>query len=354
MQSCLRSLRVLVVLSFSAMVAAQDAPLISGALGWITTRTDGNTFAQPVVAPVAVVPIGDRFVIESRADVRGFLFWPKNGNFSSDYFATLEYLQLDFIANKRLTVSVGKFLTPFGTYNERLTPIWIHNFQDPPIIFAIGSRSSGYSTGAMIRGALFSTPKVEFNYAAYVSASSTVTQFESARTAGFRGSFYFPEQRLEIGASYQRYLQSSLSGSTVGVPASQLDARDTNNVGMHLWWQPLVPLHIKSEFAHSPSGYGYWIEAAYRLGNPEKGTSWSNGFEPLFRYQQFFRTTLHRSDLLPVSGEHTADFGLNYYLPKSVRLNGTYSRQFTPAGATNVWNFAVTYRFMLPLAKGGS
>jgi hypothetical protein len=347
----------LFVLTFALPVVAQDAPLISGGLGWITTRSGGNAFAQPVIAPVAVVPIGNRFVIESRADVRGFLLWPNtpNGNFHSDWFATLEYLQLDFVASKHLTVSAGKFLTPFGTYNERLTPIWIRNFQDVPLIYPIGTRSTGHSTGAMLRGDLFSTPNVTFSYVAYVSALSTVKQFQSARTAGFRGSFFFPMQRLEIGASYQRYLQSSLAGTTVGVPASQLDANDTNNLGVHLWWQPRgVPLHLKSEFAHSESGYGYWIEGAYRLGSPDKKSGWATKFEPILRYQQFFRTSLHRSDLLPASNQQQADFGLNYYLPKSIRLNANYSRAFTLGGDRNEWNFAVTYRFMVPLGHRGS
>jgi hypothetical protein len=354
MQPRLRLLFVIIALNSVLALAAQDAPLITGGLGWITTVADGNTSAQPVIAPVAVVPLGGRFVVESRADIRGFLFWPKQGDFSSSKFTTLEYLQLDFIANKRLTITAGKFLTPFGTYNERLSAIWIHNFEDAPIIYPIGTRSTGYSTGGMIRGALFSNPKVEFNYIAYVAASSSVEQFQSARTAGFRGSFFFPGQRLEIGTSYQRFLQDTLNGRTTGVPIAQQDANNTNNVGVHLWWQPRsVALHIKSEFAHSQSGYGYWIEGAYRVGHQSGSTNWVNGLEPLIRYQQFFRTSFHRGDLLPATNEQQADFGLNYYLPRAVRLTANYSRQFAPAGDRNIWNFGITYRFMLPLAKGG-
>lgn len=350
MPSFFRSLGILLCCLLTVSLFAQDSPLISGGIGWITTHSDGSTSAQPVVAPVAVVPLGDRVVIESRADVRGFLLWPNtpNGNFQANSFATLEYLQLDFIVNKRATITAGKFLTPFGTYNERLTPIWIRNFQDVPIIYPIGTRSTGYSDGAMVRGSLFSVPKVEFNYVAYFSALSTVTQFQSSRTTGFRGSFFFPTQRLEVGGSYQRYLQDSLSNASVSPVPS---ARDTNNLGVHLWWQPNgAPVQIKSEFSHSPSGYGFWIEGGYRA-EFDQSSSWLKRFEPQVRYQQFFRTSLQRGDLLPAQDQQQADFGLNYYLPKSVRLQANYSRQFTPTGDHNIWNFAVTYRFMLPLAR---
>ena len=336
-------------------LSAQEAPLITGGLGFITTHDSGSTFAQPVVAPVAVLPLGNHFLVESRADVRGFLLWPQNGPFQSDSFATLEYLQLDVIANKHLTITGGKYLTPFGTYNERLSAIWIHNFQDAPLIYPIGTRSSGYSDGAMIRGSLVSTKAVDFTYVAYFSASSNVEQFQSARTAGFRGSLFFPAARLEVGASYQRFLQSSLTNSGGTLPTGLQNSNDTNNVGVHFWWEPThTGLQLRSEFAHSPSGYGYWLEAAYRVGAERSDRRWYDGFEPLFRMQQFFSTTPHAGDLLPRGNTQQADFGLNYYLPHSVRLNGSYSRQFAATGDRNIWNFALTYRFMLPLAKGGS
>lgn len=345
----------LAIIAITAGLSAQEAPLITGGLGFITTHDSGSTFAQPVVAPVAVVPLGSHLLLESRADVRGFLLWPQNGEFQSNWFATLEYLQLDVIANKHLTFTAGKYLTPFGAYNERLSALWIHNFQDAPLIYPIGTRSTGYSNGAMIRGSLVSTKAVDLNYVAYFSANSNVQQFQSARTAGFRGSLFFPAARLEVGGSYQRFLQSSLTISSGALPPSLETSDDTNNVGMHLWWDPVnTGFQLRSEFAHSLSGYGYWAEAAYRAGTETGDRRWYNGFEPLFRIQQFFSTEARAGDLLPKTDTQRADFGLNYYLPHSVRLNGSYSRQFTPAGDRNVWNFALTYRFMLPLAKGGS
>jgi len=47
------------------------------------------------------------------------------------------------------------------------------------------------------------------------------------------------------------------------------------------------------------------------------------------------------------------DFGLNYYLPHNVRLNGSYGRQFSSAGNANIWNFEIVYRFLFPAWPGG-
>ena len=70
------------------------------------------------------------------------LFFPKGAGqpgYTSSSFQGLSYLQADFLASSHLTVVAGEFLTPFGTYNERLTPLWIGSFQDIPLIFPLGT-----------------------------------------------------------------------------------------------------------------------------------------------------------------------------------------------------------------------
>src|ERR1700733_7706195 len=133
---------------------AQNAPLISGGVGFLTNTSGGVTSVQPVITPVAAVPLGEHLLVESRAFLEGNIA-PKNGNtgpYEGSFFVGLQYLQLDYIATPKLTVTVGEFLTPFGTYNERLTPIWITNLQDAPLIYPIGNQH-GASVGAMLRGA---------------------------------------------------------------------------------------------------------------------------------------------------------------------------------------------------------
>lgn len=330
---------VVTLVVFGLRAAAQDTPLISGAVGFLSTTNGGVTFVQPVIAPLAAIPIGSKFLVESRADLRGFIA-PTNGNgpYEGQFFATLEYLQLDFLVNSKLTITAGRFLTPFQTYDERLTPIWIRNFPEAPLIFPIGTRTSGSSDGGMVRGDFVSKPGWQLNYAAYFSANCTVENLQAGRSTGFRSGVFIPSKRLEIGASYERFLQDQHS----------------NAVGTYVWWKPWsFPMQVRSEYAHAPHGQGYWIEAAYRLSQFSGSNSWIGRLQPEFRMQQFFRSSAGHGDALPSHDTNQADFGLNYYFPYELRLSASYSRQFTSPVDRNIWNIALTYRFLFPALPGG-
>lgn len=333
-----RYLVTMVGLPFLLTVAAraQDAPLISGAVGFVSTTSGGQTFLQPLIAPVAVVPLGDHFVFESRADLRGFIArGPGNGPYEGQFFATLEYAQLDYLVNKRLTISVGRYLTPFNTYDERLSAIWIRDLPDAPLLFQVGTRTSGSSNGAMVRGVAANTSSWEWNYAAYFSAASTIDQAQSGRAAGMRSGIFLPHQQLEVGGSYQRFLQD----------------KHQNIAGAYLWWVPVnVPVQIRSEYAHSPQQHGYWVEGAFRFTRANTISSLASRIQPVVRVQRFVQETPGFSALSNSNNTNAADFGLNVYLPQDVRVSSSYSRQFTSLGDFNVWNVDLTYRFMLPLS----
>jgi hypothetical protein len=324
---------------FGGRAQAQNAPLISGGIGFLTTTNGGVTSYQPVLAPVAAVPLGEHLLVESRAFIEEFVA-PKNGSsgpYQGNFFAGLQYLQLDYLATSKLTVTVGDFLTPFGTYNERLAPIWISNFQDAPLISPIGIQD-GSSVGVMLRGNAFSNSHLQLNYAGYFSAASNVSQFPAERASGGQFSMYVPDERLEIGTSYSRLLQGQQGNST----------------GIHVWWQPYrVPLAVRSEYAHGPHSQGYWIETAYRLSQWNGADSWLGRLEPVFRMQQTFRDNVGQSDHLPAVDTQRADFGLDYHLPHEVRINASYARQFSSTGNENVWETTLTYRFLFPAWKGG-
>jgi hypothetical protein len=339
-RNILWALSMLLLLPFSGLKAdAQNTPLISGGVGFLTSTNGRVTTLQPVISPVAAVPLGEHLLVESRAYIADFIA-PKNGNsgpYEGNFFAGLQYLQLDYIAAPKLTVTVGDFLTPFGTYNERLAPIWISNFQDAPLIYPIGIQN-GSGVGAMLRGNAYSTSHLRLNYAGYFSALSNVKQFSGERGSGGQVSMYLPDKRLEIGVSYSRLLQG----------------QQGNSVGVDVWWQPYrVPLAIRSEYAHGPHAQGYWVEAAYRLSQWNGPDSWLGRLEPVFRMQQTFRDSLG-SDQLPAASTQRADFALDYHLPHEVRVNTSYSRQFASTGNTNIWETAVTYRFLFPAWKGRS
>jgi hypothetical protein len=340
MKRSIETVLFLLIFAVGLASAQSGVPIISGGAGFISTTDDGQNFFQPVVAPVVVVPLGSRLSIESRFDLREFIAKNSSGNYDSTGFASVEYLQLDYQLAPQVTVSVGRFLTPFNIYTERLSPIWIHNLEEAPLIFAIGTRTAGSSDGVMVRGAAVSQPNWELNYTAYFSANSSVNKFESGRAAGGRAGVFFTKPRLEIGASYQRFLQD----------------QHYNAVGGYFSWQPSqVPVEIRSEYAHSPSGHGYWVEGAFRFVNAPVDSSLLARLEPVVRVQQFWRSAFLPQDALPAGDARQADVGLNYHLPKQVRVNASYGRFLNSVGPDrNDWNVAVTYRFLFPLFPGGS
>lgn len=331
----------LILFVLSGARAQTDTPILSGGAGFFSATQGDNTFLQPVVAPVLVVPLGARWLIESRADLRGFISREdgSTGPYQGRFFGTLEYLQLDYNANSHLTITAGRFLTPFGIYNERISAIWINKFQDAPAIAAIGI-AGGYSDGFMLRGALISNDRYVVNYTTYFSTLSTVNKFQSERTFGARLGVFIPELGLEVGTSYQRKLQD----------------QQVDSFGTHLSWTPSgSPLEVKGEWAHSPSGHGYWIQGGYRLSHFGGRDSALGRLEPVFRMQQFFRSRLIAGDSLPTTNVRSPEVGLNYYLPKEIRLNASYGRQFISRSTdVNVWEFGITYRFLFPLWPGES
>ncbi len=336
--------RVLAILLFSISAAyglnAQDnVPILSGALAFLGSTNGGVSAYQPVIAPVLVAPFGDHWLVEARADVLGYISREDGatGPYNGIFAASLDYLQLDYIANPHLTLTAGRFLTPFNIYNERLSALWIANLQDSPIIFTIGTRTSASSNGFMLRGDLVARPTWVLNYTAYFSALTNTENLQAGRSAGGRTGLFLPTTSVEIGVSYQRFLQSG----------------DYNASGAYLVWQPPpIPLDVRAEYAHSPGGQGYWLEGAYRLASSRNTTTWLSRVQAVARVQQYIKGHPTPEDLLPAVNVNQFDVGLNYYLPHNVRLNGSYGRQYSSAGNANIWNFQITYRFLFPAWPG--
>jgi hypothetical protein len=318
----------------------QPIPLLTGSTGFISNFTGGQPDLHPIVTPLVLVPIADRWLFETRATFETDLVQVpgRSGFHGGAVQKEVEYAQLDFIANPYITVTIGRFLTPFGIFNERLYPVWIRNLQSDPLILPIGIGPSNASTGAMIRGGFKANSQLNINYAAYFSALSTTSPVDSDRFAGGRAGIFVTKARLEIGGSFQHLIQLEHS----------------NLLGAHLIWQPTqLPLDIRGEYAHSKRGSGYWFEPAYKLSQLPFLQNEMRRTQLVARYQQFFTGPLI-SDSLPSVNTKQFEFGLNYYFLDGLKLAGNYGRQFSSAGNVNIWTMGLTYRFVIPLGPTGS
>ncbi len=203
-RSATRAALVLAMLCAVRYGTAQDTPLLSGGVGFLSNTNGGNTTYSPIIEPLIAIPIGDRFLIESRA-VLTESFFPNQTGYDHNHFISLTYLQADYLASSHLTIVGGSFLTPFGTFNERLSPLWINNLQDGPLIAGLGAMGTGTGLGGELRGSAISRNKYSIDYVGYFSTRSGNEQFNSERSAGGRVSLYLPENRVEVGLSYESH-----------------------------------------------------------------------------------------------------------------------------------------------------
>ena len=322
--------------------AEKPVPILSGSVGTFSFVTGGQNLIDTQINPVLLVPLGDRWLIEARAEFEGqFQRPPGGGSYGGPVDKHVDYAQIDYIANSYVTITAGRFLTPFGIFNERLYPIWIRSLQADPLILPINTAPSD---GAMLRGGFPVNPKANMNYAVYVSATSIgIGSVDSERQVGGRMGFFFPGPRLEVGGSWQKTLQDDRK----------------NAFGFHMGWQPeKVPLNLRSEFAHSFEGSGYWIEGAYRLSRAHFWQKAMRRTEVVARAQQFYTGEISPDGAaalgLPAANTREADFGINYFLRDGLKGVAGYGRQFSSAGNFNQWTYGIAYRFLVPLGRVGA
>ena len=320
----------------------KPVPILTGTAGTFSFVTAGQQTLDAQINPVLLVPLGDHWLVESRAEFEGaFQRPPGGGPYGGPVSKNLDYLQADYIANPYVTVTLGRFLTPFGIFNERLYPIWIRSLQQDPLILPLSAESSD---GMMLRGGFAVNPKANFTYATYVSAISTGhNNLQSDRNVGGRMSFFFPGTRVEVGASFQKLLQ---------------DTR-TNAFGFHFaWWSTRLPLNIHGEYARSNQGSGYWIDGAYRLSQFHYWQKAMRRTEIAARAEQFFSGSISPDEAaalgLSPANTREGEFGLNYYLQDGLKVVGSYGRQFSSAGNLNLWSVGIAYRFLFPLGRVGA
>jgi hypothetical protein len=278
----LSGIALFLLLLVPASIAAQTSdsekpvPILTGNAGAFSFVTAGQNLIDTQFNPILLVPIGDRWLIESRVAFEGMFQRPPDGGpYGGPVTKHIDYAQLDYIASPYVTITAGRFLTPFGIFNERLYPCWIRALQPDPLILPI---STAPSDGAMFRGGFPVSARANLNYAAYVSVTG-IGSVDSERHVGGRMGFFLPGPRLEVGGSWQRTLQDDRK----------------NAFGFHLAWQPeKAPLNLRSEFAHSFEGSGYWVEGAYRLSQAHFWQKAMRRTEVVARLQQFYTGEISR------------------------------------------------------------
>lgn len=332
----------MILLSASAPAQTdKPVPILSGSIGTFSFVTGGQNLIDTQINPVLLVPLGDRWLVESRAEFEGqFQRPPDGGPYAGPVTKHVDYAQVDYLASPYVTITAGRFLTPFGIFNERLYPVWIRFLQPDPLTLPINTAPSD---GAMLRGGFPVNPQANMNYAVYVSATSIgISSVDSERHVGGRMGFFFPGPRLEVGGSWQRTLQDDRK----------------NAFGAHMGWQTTkLPLSLRSEFVRSFEGSGYWVEGAYRFSQLHFWQREMRRTEFVARAQQFYTGTITPDVVaqlgLPTANTREADFGFNYFARDGMKGIFSYGRGFSSAGNFNQWSVGLAYRFLIALGRTG-
>jgi hypothetical protein len=132
-----------------------------------------------------------------------------------DTSLALEYATLSYLVNDYVTIGVGRFLTPFGTFQEKFHMAWINKLPDKPFAYDDGGITPEGTVGVEVRGAVAFGESSKMNYAVYAGNSPRLetgtteagilfddnfTDTKDSKSAGARlGFFFIPE--LEIGYS---------------------------------------------------------------------------------------------------------------------------------------------------------
>jgi len=332
-------------LAISMAAPAQEdgvkaVPILTGSTAYFTRVNAGQYQDAPSVSPLLLVPVGDKWLLEAKGSYsETFTKDPDDTYFENKASYGMAYGQLDYIANRYVTLTAGRFITPFNIYGERFAPNWIRALQLTPLSSPI---TSGSALGGMLRGGFPGTEKINLNYAVYFSANNTHHLLATDRSTGGRIGFFLPSARVELGASFQQVLQATRPHAS----------------GVYFVWQPYrAPLSLRSEYVRSSGtkGSGYWIESAYRLSQIPA----LRRLEMVGRGQQF----LAASNLSPLTVKklgafgkdaQQADFGMNYYFRSDVRASASYGRQFILGNNANLWTVGMTYRFVMPLGPTGN
>jgi hypothetical protein len=177
-------------------------------------RTENSTFDAGLNTNF-LWELNDRLLFEGQLEFS--LQDDEQGNQSSTE-TSLEFADMTYLLNDYMTVGAGKFLVPFGIFNERLHQDWINKLPDRPLIYSDEQgivQESG--VGAFIRGAVPSC-STQWNYALYIDNGPSLitddpdnygnldldndTDTNHNKTVGGRLGF-LPIPALEVGYSAQ-------------------------------------------------------------------------------------------------------------------------------------------------------
>jgi hypothetical protein len=190
-----------------------------------------TNFTRVGFSPTMVWMLGDKLFFESQVE-----FYTDSGNINTK----IEYLKLSYLVNKYMTVGMGKILTPFGLYTERIEAPFIEKMPNAPLglkhmegVPNIGPICP--EMGVDVRGGFY-VGDGKMNYVVYVSNGAKLNDgSEEAHLAGSLNyeNFFDNNSNKSIGGRIG-YLPLSNSSLEIGGSWSFCEVGDVKTEYEHL------------------------------------------------------------------------------------------------------------------------
>ncbi|MHA4807875.1 hypothetical protein ACX0G9_07205 [Flavitalea flava] len=205
----------LIQVKTQALVARNSKFMLTGYMSaGITFVKNGSSYSGVGLSPIFLWKPADRIFFEAEFET---------GLQGSQTMINLEYADVSFYLNKYMTIRAGKFLSPFGIYEDRLHPGWINKLPSIPLGLDHDNSPVGPTSeiGVDVGGGI-PLGTATMNYSVYVTNGPTLNTTagdptlmgqlnyanaddnnKSKSTGGRIGLLPFSNSSLEIGASAQ-------------------------------------------------------------------------------------------------------------------------------------------------------
>src|SRR3989338_9137552 len=253
----------------------------------------------------------------------------------------LEYASLAYFLNDYVTLEGGKFIVPFGEFNERLHPSWINKFPGRPIVFDEVLPGTWSEVGAQVHGAvglnesLGTDRPVDAEYTFYL-----VNGLQGAEGASLRFAANDQDDNDNIAAG-GRYALRVLPWGSFGTSwyhgAYTTDGNDhIRMLGFDFAANPTELIELRGEYIRTIEEVtaqediekrGWYFQAAYALNDVANWLSNLPGSQYLGNAE--IVTRFSQADLETTSGtnnQHEIGIGFNYYVKPSLVWRLAYEK----------------------------
>ena len=308
--------------------------------------TTSSEFTSMKFTPIFQFQYQDLVLFEAELEIE---------NAGGETEVALEYAQADFFVHPNAVIVVGRFLSPFGQFFERLHPSWINRMADTPAGFGHGGLQPISETGIQVRGGFELDPGT-FTYSIALGNGPRVgeegdTELEAfdgddndnKAISGRFGLLVIPN--LELGASF-------LTAKVVGLEAEAGPGLiEPTEADLFQWGADFAytggawdirgeyiranrdPINTAVEHAADVEEFptlestAWYLQLAYRLSGTAQFPALAN-VEPTLRYGEYDITGNH--ELAEHSAENRWDVGVNYWMtPSLVAKTVLQRREFT-------------------------